>query len=313
MIVIKFSGGLGNQMYQYVIYKIMMELYPEITVKADLTFYKLLNEHNGFEIVDDFICENINIALKNEISTFCSKYIPGKIEGYLPEFIRKKIAFSWQYKFSKLKSWMNPSKNKTVITGYEINVYNPLITKLNVKNNSFYLDGLWQNMQYFEGYEEKILEWFKFKRKYSDKEVKVLELIKSNNAVSIHVRRGDFVKSTLDICGKEYYKKAIEIISNKINSPYFFVFTDDYDYASELFDNLKNKYIVKGNTRDAIYDMMLMSECKHNIISNSTFSFWASFLNKNSDKIVIAPKYCVKNDIGFYEFSTPKTYIKVEV
>lgn len=314
MIVVKFSGGLGNQMYQYVIYKTLQKRYPNIPVKADISFYGLLTEHNGFEIDKVFEAgEGLSCAAKKEINSFCPKYIPGKFETHLPSAIKRKIAFGWQYKFTKLKSLLNKKQKDYIISGLEINAYNDLIFRLNADEHSFYLDGLWQNMQYFIYGRDFVLSLFHYKLQYTKYEKEISQRISDTNSVSIHLRRGDFVHSTLDICTKKYYDSAISMIKSRVNNPQFFIFSDDMEYARQLFGNLENALFVRGNKENAIYDMMLMSECKHNIISNSTFSFWASYLNINVNKIVLAPRYCVKNQLGSYLFSLPEEYITIEV
>lgn len=314
MIVVKFSGGLGNQMYQYVMYRLLKRAYPTIKVKADISFYNLLCEHNGFEIDKVFkLSEPVDLASKREINSFCPKYIPGRFEALLPLPIKRKIAFNWQYKITKLKSLFQKNKRQAIISGYEINAFNELVFSLNADRYSFYLDGLWQNVNYWGQDYDLIRSFFEFKNAYGEKEQEIADQIKSSNSVSIHVRRGDFVGSTLDICDKEYYTQAIETLLSKTSDVTWFVFSDDIAYAKSLLGDLRNAFFVPGNKINSFYDLMLMSECKHNIISNSTFSFWASILNKNETKVVVAPRYCVINDIGKYKFSLPDSYITIGI
>lgn len=122
-----------------------------------------------------------------------------------------------------------------------------------------------------------------------------LQMIETSNSVSIHVRRGDYLNPDIvkyfgNICTIEYYKKAVEIIRQKFGDVRFFIFSDDIKWARENLQFLGDSCFVdwnKGN--DSIYDIYLMSRCKHNIIANSTFSFWAARLNVN-DNTVIYPK-----------------------
>lgn len=316
MIVVKFSGGLGNQMYQYAIYSLLKKRYPQTVIKADISFYNLLCEHNGFEIDKVFkLDEKIEFASKREIVSFCSKYIPGELASKMPQRIKMLIAHNLQYKFSKIKGLLNKLKRTRVITGYEINVYNPLIYALNTGLNDYYLDGLWQNIHYYDGNERYVKSLFEFKIEYGDYEQTMLDKIVGSNSVSIHIRRGDFLGTTLDICTRDYYSCAIKIINSMTTNIEWFVFSDDCELAEIVLKqiDIKDAIYVKSDKEHAYYDLMLMSQCKHNIISNSTFSFWASFLNKNEEKIVIAPRFCVKNEIGNYEFSLPDNYIRIEV
>ncbi len=125
--------------------------------------------------------------------------------------------------------------------------------------------------------------------------------IESTNAVSLHIRRGDYVKvkETNDfhgVCSIAYYETAIELITNKINDPVFYIFSDDMDWVKKNFNIRQNHVFVDANDAATNYeDMRLMSLCKHNIIANSSFSWWGAWLNPSSSKTVIAPKKWMKD------------------
>lgn len=169
------------------------------------------------------------------------------------------------------------------------NVYSEIL--LNNKNGVF--DGYFQVAKYYDCIRDELLKDFVPKNKPSDKNKKTLDLIKSVNSVSIHVRRGDYVnlQHVHGLCDIDYYKRAIDFISKKHKDLHFFVFSDDMEYVKK---NLKIKfpceYIDFNHGRDSAWDIVLMSNCKHNIIANSSFSWWGAWLNQNKDKIVIAPK-----------------------
>ena len=120
------------------------------------------------------------------------------------------------------------------------------------------------------------------------------QIIEDENSISVHVRKGDYVGSTYDILGVDYYRKAIKIIKNYRTSPQFYLFSDNIEMAKKIWTeiNCENKveYIVWNKGVNSYYDMYLMSLCRDNIIANSTFSYWAAQLNKNRKKIVIRPK-----------------------
>ena len=110
--------------------------------------------------------------------------------------------------------------------------------------------------------------------------------------MSIHVRRGDYLEWGIDLVPDVFYRNAMKFIQEKKRNAelHFFVFTDDAEYVRENYYDIKNLYVVEGNTgKESYRDMQLMSLCKHNIIANSTFSFWGAYLNRNMSKIVIAP------------------------
>lgn len=120
-----------------------------------------------------------------------------------------------------------------------------------------------------------------------------LKLIGENNSVAVHVRRTDFLDPkisgySIGICSETYYTNAIKFISNRVKNPLFVFFSDDIEYVKT---NLKteNSYFAEGNT--GYEDFYLMSQCKHFILANSTFSFWAAALNNSGSKIVCVPEF----------------------
>lgn len=136
-----------------------------------------------------------------------------------------------------------------------------------------------------------MVQSFQFQALKDEKNIEILRKIENSNSVSIHVRRGDFLKHNYCV-NESYYSNAVSYIKNKLNNNYqLFVFSDDIEYCHQIFANEQNVVYINNNHGDKSYiDMQLMSKCKHNIISNSTFSFWGAFLNQNLNKIVVAPK-----------------------
>jgi hypothetical protein len=165
---------------------------------------------------------------------------------------------------------------------------------LNLPDNS-YLSGLWQTEKYFKDCEEIIRTEFTFKQPLNKKNSELSETIRRKNSVSIHIRRGDYIYNSEEykihgLCSIDYYKKAVECIANKAGELTLFIFSDDIEWVK---NNLKFDFpiiFVDNNVDDIHEDLRLMSLCKHNIIANSTFSWWGAWLNNNKEKIVIAPK-----------------------
>lgn len=170
-------------------------------------------------------------------------------------------------------------------------VEKPTENLLNNKNGVF--EGYFQVAQYYDSVREQLLKDFVPKNKPNEQNQKMLDLINSVNAVSIHIRRGDYVKlqHVHGLCGLDYYTKAVKYIEKYVDNPHFFVFSDDMQWVR---DNLKIdfpcEYIDFNHGRDSAWDIWLMANCKHNIIANSSFSWWGAWLNKNPNKIVVAPK-----------------------
>lgn len=190
-------------------------------------------------------------------------------------------------RFVKLKYYKN--KRKANFLRVDENNYSEF---LNYSSNILF-DGYWQDKKYFPKELSSIFTIFS-QKKLLDKNIQTSKLIKDTNSVSIHVRRGDYINHFLhgNIANKTYYQNSITEICKKIDDPYFFVFSDDLEWCKKelnFFNN--NVYYVEGNKDFVEQDMILMSLCKTNIISNSSFSWWASFLNSNLNKIIISPEY----------------------
>ena len=187
---------------------------------------------------------------------------------------------------------------------------------MHISNNS-YLDGYWACEKYFIDIEDKIRKDFIFKGHLDKKNLKISESIKNTHSISLHIRRGDYVtvaitNKTHGVCDLSYYKKAIMFLCKQISHPHFFLFSDDIDWVKQ---NLKLKYptdyIDFNKDQKSYNDMHLMSLCKHNIIANSSFSWWGAWLNNNPDKIIITPKRWFKDTIINTQDLIPESWLKL--
>ena len=135
---------------------------------------------------------------------------------------------------------------------------------------------------------------FTFPNIVGEKNKECLSEVSNSESVAVHIRRGDYLTGdNLDnygnICTKDYYNSAIDYIRNHVSNPFFYVFSDEIEWVQENFD-FGNVRLVNWNSgNNSFLDMQLMSLCKHQIIANSTFSWWAAWLNQNPDKLVIMP------------------------
>ena len=158
------------------------------------------------------------------------------------------------------------------------------------------LIGYWQDENYFKKIKNKIKCDLVKKNTRRNKIKKFKQDIESSNSVSVHFRMKDYVenKKTSDFHGilsNDYYKKSFEFIKNRIENPTFFIFSDDINKVKDRIDMEYHHYFVCQNDPFTDTDeLFLMSLCKHNIISNSTFSWWGGWLNKNQNKLVVGPK-----------------------
>jgi hypothetical protein len=278
MILIPLNGGLGNQMFQYACGKALALKHKTPLVLS----FSLLNQ-------------NANGTTKRSLEL---------------EVFRVKINQASVEDLKRLKPIVYRAVNvlafKLGFKGIQMSKYfieNKFSYNSNIKNvgKDCFLSGYWQSPKYFNSIESLIRDEFTFHKQLEDENLQILSLMKKVNSVSLHIRRTDFQttisNNTHGICSLDYYKKAVESILNKLANPHFFVFSDDINWAKE---NLKLPYqltFISGNNGDKSYiDMQLMSVCKHNIIANSSFSWWGAWLNSNPNKIVIAPKIWFSNE-----------------
>jgi len=293
MIITKLIGGLGNQMFQYAMARALAQKLG-YELKLDISAYK--NQQNvtyrSYELGDFNIQENF--STEQEINNL--KFSKSKI----PTILRKLFNIP---KHKKAESY-------AIETQFH---FDPLM--LNLKN-PVYLEGCWQSEKYFNDIEDILKKEFTLKIELDDKNKDILKEIESSNSISIHLRRGDYVlnKETNDfhgVCNIDYYKKTIEYISQQTSAPYFFIFSDEPEWVYDNFKLDNKSFIIDNNKAKGIYDLILMKSCKHNIIANSTFSWWAAWLNNNRSKIVIAPqKWFNKSGINT-DYLLPDNWIKI--
>ena len=246
-----------------------------------------LDSENGFKrdfFERDYSLSNFNIVLAPA----------GDME------LRKYRFFNGSYSgraFEKLNSSFKTGMNYIVKEEKYFGFYDNL---LSIKGERYY-DGYWQNLNYFECIREILLEEFELNIPMAGKPAEISAEIEGCESAGIHIRKphafkGDLIdKRTMEIfeiVEAEYYIKAVEMLKLKVPEARLFVFTEDLVYANALLKGINYEKIICGKQHE---DMVLMSRCRHQIISNSTFSWWSAWLNRNCGKIVIAPRYWFKD------------------
>ena len=165
-------------------------------------------------------------------------------------------------------------------------------------NKNVLMEGYFQSPLYFEKNRDSILQELDLTKIFDEEKKKMLNFLietgMETNTVCVHVRRGDYVGSDYDICNENYYYKAMDMAKHMLKNSKFYVFSDDIDWCKERMKNYDVEFI-SGN-RD-YEDLYLMSLCKHFILSNSSFSWWAQYYGKYDNKVVIAPSKWMKKDI----------------
>ena len=258
MTIVNIVGGLGNQMFQYALAKSISQ--NGIEVKLDISNFENYNLHNGYRL------NKLNVDLKT-----ANKEEIIRLRGY--EGIFRRVLNKINLDIKRPDSFIE----EKLYMSYNDGVF----------RDNLYLKGYWQNEKYFKNIRKVLLKEFTPKE-ISNKAKEYLKIINENDSISIHIRRGDYLKlkHIYYICDKGYYLKVISLLKNKIKNPKFFIFSDNIDWCKNNL-NIDAVYIENTNEIDDLY---LMKNCEHNIISNSTFSWWGAWLNENEKKIVIGPK-----------------------
>jgi hypothetical protein len=272
MIVVKLYGGLGNQMFQYAAAR-RLSLFRNTPLKLDLSWYD--NEKDSgttgrpFELADCFNIEAEVLANPTNLIVLNSDDRIQKLKNHIirrPYLIRQA-----EQKFNFDRSLLTAPSNS-------------------------YLEGYWQSEKYFNDHANSIRTDLEFKPELDKENSLILSKIISSESVSLHVRRGDYVSSasTNSFHGttdENYYNQSIAMLRSKAKNIRFFIFSDDIEWCK---NNLRvppeSTFIAHNTGVNSFKDMQLMSKCKHNIIANSSFSWWGAWLNRNKNKNIIAPK-----------------------
>ena len=258
MRLIKMTGGLGNQMFIYAMYLDMHKRFGD-NVKIDITNLLHYHVHYGYELRKIFHIPPC------EFHT--SRIVKKLLECTIFRIILER------HQHGSMDAYRNPLRW-------------PFI----------YYKGFYQNERYFKDVEQEVRKAFTFDESmFNERSQLCLEHLRRNpKSVSIHVRRGDYTepKHWLKLgqyASTTYFLNAIERMSKLLPGAQYYVFSDDLQWVRDNLP-LENAIYVDWNTgEDSWQDMMLMSNCRHNIISNSTFSWWGAWLNNNPDKIVMVP------------------------
>ncbi len=275
MIIVRLMGGLGNQMFQYATGRSLATKRKTDLMLDSITYFEnqpAENTPREYELN--------SYPLSARIAT------QGELKKFFPNDYFKEA------RLEKLKKSFG--LNKKLVIYNELGLgYHPEVLKL--PNNS-YLNGFWQNEKYFIDIRGALLKEFEPTTPLTQKGMRYLEKIKACEAVSLHIRRDDYISNKYankfhGLAPLEYYHTAFNFIRKKLpeKSIEMFVFSTDIAWCKK---NLKFSVpitFVEGNNKGAD-DMRLMKHCRHNIMANSSFSWWGAWLNTNPDKIVIAPK-----------------------
>lgn len=285
MIIVKIKSGLGNQMFMYAIgRRVQHDTRQEL--KHDLNWFDNLQKK---DIPRTLGLDAFDLALPEATAEEIEKLKPNKYQVILEKVISRLYG----------------------------NYHNHYFASFVRRKANYYFEGYFQSFKYFESIRELIIKDFTLKNGYSEvgKQVK-LDIEDSTNSVALHVRRGDFVTVSNNyngLCDASYYQKALELLGQKIGQVSVFVFSDDIEWAKANlhFENvLAVNFVSRPELGDA-EELLLMSLCEHQIIANSTFSWWSAWLNKNDKKVVVVPRtWLIAKNIKYADF-IPADWIKI--
>lgn len=266
MVIVRFQGGIGNQLFQYAFYKKLEHIGKD--VYADLNTFDYRTEKREYQL------PLLGLEVREAPYHIIRRMFP------IGEDIWSKIL------------------RNTVFKGHCIkDIDSQIFDEKFYKYDNIYLSGYWQTERYFVDIKDNILNNINFAPIDNSDNVSVLKKIRGTNSISVHIRFGDYMENPMykDICTRDYYIGAINEIKKKCTDSRLFVFSDDSRRAREFLGNLQYDLVDFNTGNSSYYDMYLMSQCKHNIIANSSYSWWGAYLNTNPHKIVIAPSLWLNN------------------
>lgn len=273
MITVNIKGGLGNQMFQYACARALA-----------------LENNDELQLVRN--ASTSDIARPFSLTAF---NIKGKVvtKESVPAYLRL---------LSKLR--------QKITREFYVN-FQPSI--LNKKGN-MYLDGYFQSEKYFVNSAEIIRQDFTLKEPLTESTVRFATQIQNTlHAVSLHVRRGDYLKESdfKDIANQEYFANAIKHIKEKVAGAQFYVFSDDIEWCKANLPLPAESVFVSNPDLEDYEELTLMSYCRHHIIANSSFSWWGAWLGSNTEKVVVAPKRWSNNHENWYRDIIPTTWTRL--
>lgn len=289
-LIVKFNGGLGNQMFEWAIAR-SLEKSTGIPTFMDMTFFQR------------------RYARPYELDVFSMDV--KKVQGF---WSNVKLDTIWRFRRRlKGKRFLGTYIYEEPCFEFDENVFK-------VKPNT-YIYGFFQSEKYFKNVEKELREDFKFKPVPDEQNQAVIDKINSTNAISLHIRRGDYVQkkrfqNKYATCSLDYYKRGVEYIVNKVEqggeTPTLFIFSDDKEWVKENLNLPYECVFVDNNSGSKSYeDLRLMSLCKHNIIANSSFSWWGAWLNNNPDKVVIAPQKWFNDEKVVQTDVIPQSWVRL--
>lgn len=288
MIYVEFSGGLGNQMFSYAFGRAL-----SLACREPLTLLDREEWRDGGPAHTDCALRQLNISPEvtiRPLGDYAKKNLPLQNTAKALMIKREQrggmMARDWHGFEAAMAPWLNRLGLHFVSDGY-LPVHRGKAPK------NFYAWGYFQAPAYFESARETLLKEFTPAAPFSTDAQQVEKAIADAECpVCLHWRCGDYLRpenAALQVCTPAYYAAACRAVKEKYPNATLFVFSDSPDYVREHLDTAGLPAVYPNGSRTALEDMTLMSRCRHFVISNSTFSWWAQYLANAADKTVWAP------------------------
>ena len=286
MKIVKLKAGLGNQMFQYAFYKLLLIKYDIKDAFLDISYFSHKDYQkylkNGLEMTS----ATYIVANKNDLKKISVPYNGFKPHHFLHRLVSLiQMIFNKHYFFEKNRGYIDPSS----ILKYS------------------YFDGYWQSWRYLEPIRKELIADFLPKHHLSTITKNAIQNLQTKNSVFIGIRKGDYSQSSKSVKhyglpSISYYDKAINLIKSRVVNPYFVIFSDDIDWVKNNInfkafgiENDALEFREKESVFNDFEELYVMASCKHAIVSNSTYNFWGAWLISNNNKIVVAPKEWFKD------------------
>jgi hypothetical protein len=278
MVIIQVAGGLGNQLQQYSLYRKFVRL--GIETRLDISWFDSIHITEKERTTGR---NAIPIVTKRELEL---RYFDRLLFETCTADEKKKLIGADNFA-GKLRRKLLPV---TIHWFQESKMYHPEIFHF----DNMYLSGYFACEKYYADILYELREKIQFPPSSNPLNYAMAQRMRTGNSVSVHIRRGDYLNLENqemfgNICTDAYYENAIRMVKNQIPDAHFYLFSDDVPYVRKKFSREEYTIVDINHGRDSFYDMWLMSNCKHNICANSTFSFWGARFNPNEDKIMVRP------------------------
>ena len=276
MKIVKIIGGLGNQMFQYALAIALKERWKDEEIKLDLHGFNGYHKHQGYQL-DMLFGHRFEAATLTDVAQLAWPYP--------------------HYQLWRVGSRLLP-KRRSMLCEPSKGLLPSDVLK---QKGSLYYDGYWQDERYFKAIRPRIMAAFKFPDFTDRRNLETEKRLKASEAVSIHIRRGDYLDDVLfqGTCDIAYYQRAIARLC-QLKTPVFCIFSNDMAWCKVHIEPLLHGkeilYVDWNRGKESYRDLQLMTLCRHHIIANSSFSWWGAWLSKADDGITIAPQHWYAHD-----------------